>query len=92
MQLSITYQQPNDPLHMLQCYIVTMLHCNKMTNKQYGKVVRLSWNTINKLAEKRIAFESYDDCINRLISPTPQITVTEIPEEKHKKKVQVIRI
>jgi len=52
-----------------------------MSKKHYGKTVRLSQNTMNKLAQKRIGFETPDECINRALSPPPKITVTEIPDE-----------
>jgi len=68
-----------------------MSHCDIMSKKHYSKTVRLSSNTMNKLAEKRIGFETPDECINRLLSPPPQITITEIPDEKEK-KITVTRI
>ncbi len=52
-----------------------------MSKKHYGKTVRLSQNTMNKLAHKRIGFETPDECINRALSPPPQITITEILDE-----------
>ena len=56
-----------------------------MSKKHYGKTIRLSQNTMNKLAQKRIGFETPDECINRALSPPPQITVTVVPDEKEKK-------
>jgi len=63
-----------------------------MSKKHNSKTVRLSPDTMNKLAHKRIGFESPDECINRMLSPRPELTVTNVPEEKAKKKIQVIRI
>lgn len=36
-----------------------------------GKLVRISKDTMEKLAEKRAGWESPDDCINRLLSGNP---------------------
>ena len=36
-----------------------------------GKLVRISPNTMEKLAEKRAGWESPDDCINRLLTDHP---------------------
>ena len=63
-----------------------------MSKKQNSKTVRLSPDTMDKLGHKRIGFETADQCINRLLSPRPELTVTNVPEEKSKKKIQVIRI
>ena len=39
-----------------------------------GKLVRISPDTMEKLAEKRDGWESPDDCINRLLTDHPCIS------------------
>jgi len=65
-----------------------------MAKKHNSKTVRLSPDTMDKLGQKRIGFETADQCINRLLSKPPEITITDVPEEKEKKepKITVTRI
>jgi len=63
-----------------------------MSKKYNSKTVRLSPDTMDKLGQKRIGFETADQCINRLLSKTPELTIEAIPDEKVEKKITVTRI
>jgi len=52
------------------------------------KTVRISADTMSKLGNHRVGFETPDECLNRLLSKNPchkqedEVTVSEKPEEE----------